>query len=145
MPDLEKAQIPEDGGGGSPTLASLLSDNDSSKRASLKLLQRAVRGRWKIQEDWYAELPKVACAIAANATVEPRTRLAALRVLHLMSRDELDAAITLERLHAEGEMVEQLMTLTFKIVEAQRPAKQIASTQHPSDKAARNRFASSRI
>lgn len=112
---------------------SLAGTDDRGRRESLVMLQRAVRGRWKLADEWYEELPKVAAGIAASPKAKHRTRLAALRLLHLMSRDGLDAAIALERLHAEGEMVEQLVALTYKIVEARPPTKQVVSIQTPRD------------
>lgn len=111
---------------------SLLGNDERGKRESLALLQRAVRGQWKLKPQWYENLPEVVERIATTCA-DPRTRLVAVRLLHLMSRDGLDAALALERLHAEGEIVSQLVTLTYKIVEAQRPPKQIVSIQNPSD------------
>lgn len=68
------------------------------KRASLRVIQRAVERGWKIPDEWYDTLPGVALKIAASADSNPRDRLRALEVLRGMASDSVTAAIALDKI-----------------------------------------------
>lgn len=68
------------------------------KRASLRVIQRAVERGWKIPEEWYDTLPGVAAKIAASPDSNPRDRLRALEVLRGMASDSVTAAIALDKI-----------------------------------------------
>lgn len=130
MPDKESVNQPAVGGaGGEGTLLESLQPGEHHRRESLLLLHRAVKGRWNIPDHWYDDLPKVAALIAVDKESKPRERIAAVKLLHDMARDSLDAALALERLRVDGSMADQLISLTFEIVEAKKPTRKIASKQ----------------
>ena len=129
MPENETDNLPELGGRGEAILDALAPGNNR-QRETLRLLNRAVLGRWEVPDKWCKTLPRVAAAIALNSEeYNPEVRLAAIKLLHSMTRDSLEAAIALERIRADGNVADEIRALNFEIVEAKRPARRIVSTQ----------------
>ena len=132
MPEKQTCNLPEVGGRGDSILEGL-APGSHHQRETLRLLNRAVLGRWEVPDKWCKNLPKVAAAIALDDTCLPAVRLAAIKLLHSMTRDSIDAAIALERLRVDEGIAGQLTKVVFNIIEVQppgaRPPKRIASTQ----------------
>lgn len=87
-------------------------------RAGLRLIKRAIYGRWDIPEELLDQLPRVVTGLVANARTD-RERLRAVEVLVAMQRDNmaaLQAADKVERLD-EGSPTEvlELAPITLRV------------------------------
>lgn len=87
------------------------------ERAGLRLVRRAIHGRWAVPDELLASLPRVVTGMVANARTD-RERLRAVEVLVAMQRDNmaaLQAADKIERLD-DGSPTEviQLAPITLR-------------------------------
>lgn len=92
------------GNGGDATMMSDLNSR-RHKRETLQIIRRAVTNGWNIPEAYYEALPKVAAQIATNGT--DRDKLRAVEVLRAMNKDNLDAAMALEKLERDDNVQEK--------------------------------------
>jgi len=76
----------------------LPSSNDHNDRAELALILRAVRGGWNIPLEWTDKLPEVAARLAADSNKPDRTRLRALEIIASLMRDNVAAAVQLDKI-----------------------------------------------
>lgn len=88
------------------------------ERAGLRLVRRAIHGRWAVPDELLESLPRVVTGMVANAKTD-RERLRAVEVLVAMQRDNmaaLQAADKIERLD-DGNPTEviQLAPITLRV------------------------------
>jgi len=91
---------------------------EKHERAGLRLIRRAIEGRWQVPDELLSSLPRVVVGMVANARTD-RERLRAVEILVAMSRDNLaalQAADRLERLD-EGQPTDniQLNPITLRV------------------------------
>ena len=65
-------------------------------RADLRMLERAIRHGWQIPESVYATLPRIVIGILTNSD-NAREKLAAIRALTTMHKDNVDTYAVLDR------------------------------------------------
>lgn len=66
-------------------------------RAGLRLIKRAILGRWQIPDDLLEQLPRVVTGVVANARTD-RERLRAVELIVAMQRDNMAALQMADRL-----------------------------------------------
>lgn len=80
-----------EGGGGSELV------RQDKPRADLRLLQRAISHGWQIPEHVYESLPKVVIGILTSSQ-SPREKLACIRTLTTMHKDNVDTLVAADRI-----------------------------------------------
>ena len=88
-------------------------------RESLRMVQRAVLNGWDVPDEARNSLPLECYAIATDSERPARDRLRAMEVLRAMAKDNLDAAMALDKIErlddpeAATERVETKIKLSF--------------------------------
>lgn len=79
------------------------------------MIERAVRKGWKIPEDWTDKLPEVAARIAADPGKHDRDRLRALELIATLLRDNVSAAVALDKINRldQGKATENVATVQY--------------------------------
>lgn len=95
-------------GASTPTAPTIL-PSESNTRRDLRMIERAVRQRWEIDDRAFRAMPGVMLAIAADATREDRSRIAAARVLVAMHGQNQDEAKPSGDLHLHQHNGEQVI------------------------------------
>lgn len=86
-------------------------------RQGMQLVQQAVKRGWKIPEVYYAELPPKLWQIIDNPLSPDRDRIRAMETLRSLNRDNLDAAIALDRMERlDAEQPTEGTAVTVKVV-----------------------------
>jgi hypothetical protein len=85
-------------------------------RGDLRLLRRAILHGWQIPEEIYATLPRVVVNIITSATT-PREKLAAIKVLTTMHKDNVDTYSVADRTERldEGQATEIVELLPIRL------------------------------
>ena len=91
---------------------------DRHERAGLRLIRRAIEGRWQVPDELLASLPRVVVGMVANSRTD-RERLRAVEILVAMNRDNLASLQTADRLERldEGQPTDniQLAPITLRV------------------------------
>jgi len=95
------------------------------ERESLVMIKRAVTNAWNIPDELKEKIPLMMAKIAVESKLE-RNRIRAVEVLRYMSKDNLDAAVALDRVERldEGKSTE-IMSHKVAVVNDAKELRQI--------------------
>ena len=66
----------------------------------MRMIQRAAINGWDIPDEWLKKLPSIIARIALDDDLTARDRLRAMETLRAMMRDNVDAAVALEKIES---------------------------------------------
>jgi hypothetical protein len=99
-----------------PPLPAVLDEPPARQKAALRLLQRAVNEGWQIPDGVWAAAPRMAARLLVDPAASPRDRLRAAEVLSAMARDQINAAIALDKIERlEGGDATERVVITPEI------------------------------
>jgi hypothetical protein len=87
-------------------------------RGDLRLLRRAILNGWQIPEEVYATLPRIVLGILTNSQTG-REKLAAIRALTTMHKDNVDTFVAADRSERldEGKATERIELAPIRLTE----------------------------